>query len=80
MKKFMAITSWIVTVLIAILGVMAGQTIWFYQEPLIDSLPMPPSYTVAVLVGLAALVCSLTLSIVATFALAPDRRAIVVER
>lgn len=73
MAKVMAIGSWIVTVLIAALGVAVGQTIWFYQEPLIDTLPQPGSYFTAVMLGLAALAGSAFVSILATIASLADR-------
>ena len=70
----MAIASWIVTALITALGVAVGQTIWFYQEPLIDTLPEPASYLAAVILGVAALAGSASVSILATVALLADRR------
>ncbi|MCB5294359.1 hypothetical protein [Arthrobacter sp. SO3] len=42
----------------AILGVSAGSTIWFYMEPVVDTVPDPASYYAAAEAGLMALFLS----------------------
>jgi hypothetical protein len=59
----LAIAAWALTGLIALLGVTAGATIWFYMEPVVDSVPDPMSYFVAVGSGFLALVLSLAVSV-----------------
>ncbi|GGI83503.1 hypothetical protein [Pseudarthrobacter scleromae] len=61
-----AIAAWVLTGLIAVLGVSAGATIWFYMEPVVDSVPDPASYFVAVAVGFLALFLSFMISIAIT--------------
>lgn len=61
-----AVAAWVLTGLIAILGVNAGATIWFYREPLVDAVPDPGSYFVAVTTGFLALLLSLVVSITVT--------------
>lgn len=60
---FLAIAAWVLTGLIALLGISTGQTIWFYMEPVVDSVPDPASYFVAVSAGFLALVLSLAVSV-----------------
>ena len=62
----LAIAAWVLTGLIAVLGVNAGATIWFYMEPVVDSVPDPASYLVAVTVGFLALFLSFMISIAIT--------------
>ncbi|GAA3402977.1 hypothetical protein [Pseudarthrobacter polychromogenes] len=62
----LAIAAWILTGLIAVLGVTAGATIWFDVEPVVDSVPDPASYFVAVAVGFLALFLSFMTSIAFT--------------
>ncbi|MFB9651926.1 hypothetical protein [Pseudarthrobacter oxydans] len=62
----LAIAAWVLTGLIAVLGVTAGATIWFYMEPVVDSVPDPASYFVAVTVGFLALFLSFMISIAIT--------------
>ena len=62
----LAIAAWVLTGLIAVLGVNAGATIWFYMEPVVDSVPDPASYFVAVTVGFLALFLSFMISIAIT--------------
>ncbi|MDJ0319920.1 hypothetical protein [Pseudarthrobacter sp. PS3-L1] len=59
----LAIAAWIVTGLIVLLGVSAGATIWFYMEPVVDSVPDPASYGMAVGAGFLALFLSLAVSL-----------------
>ena len=58
----LAITAWVLTGLIALLGVSAGSTIWFYMEPVVDTVPDPASYYVAA-AGFLALFLSLVVSV-----------------
>lgn len=64
--KIIAIAAWVLTGLIAILGLNAGRTIWFYMEPVVDTVPDPASYYVAVTAGFLAVLLSLAVSIGAT--------------
>lgn len=64
--KIIAVAAWVLTGLIAILGLNAGTTIWFYMEPVVDTVPDPISYYVAATAGFLALLLSLTVSIGAT--------------
>lgn len=59
----LAIAAWVLTGLIALLGVSAGATIWFYMEPVVDTVPDPASYFVAVCAGFLALCLSLAVSV-----------------
>lgn len=59
----LAITAWVLTGVIAILGVSAGSTIWFYMEPVVDTVPDPASYYVAAAAGFLALFLSLVMSV-----------------
>lgn len=59
----LAIAAWVSTGLIALLGVSAGATIWFYMEPVVDSVPDPASYFVAVTAGFLALILSFSVSV-----------------
>ncbi|MDP9989395.1 hypothetical protein J2S98_004585 [Arthrobacter oryzae] len=59
----LVITAWVSTGLIALLGVSAGATIWFYMEPVVDSVPDPASYFVAVSAGFLALILSFSVSV-----------------
>ena len=59
----LAILAWILTGLIALLGVSAGATIWFYMEPVVDTVPDPASYSVAASAGFLALFLSVAVSI-----------------
>lgn len=61
--KYLVVSSWVTTVLIAVLGVYAGQTIWYYQEPTIDTVSTPQSFFVAVYAGLAVLILTVAQSI-----------------
>ena len=62
----LAIAAWVLTGLIALLGVTAGATIWSYMEPVVDKAPEPGSYFVAVAAGFLALFFSLVVSVGAT--------------
>jgi hypothetical protein len=46
----LAIAAWVLTGLIALLSVNAGATIWYYMEPVADTVPDPASYLAAVCV------------------------------
>jgi hypothetical protein len=59
-------SSWVVTALIAVLGVNAGATIWYYQEPVIDAVPEPASYFLAAYSGIAVLSLSFIVSVAVT--------------
>lgn len=59
----LAIAAWVLTDLIALLGISAGATIWFYMEPVVDSVPDPASCFVAVGAGLLALFLSFAVSV-----------------
>lgn len=58
----LAVVSWVVTALIAVLGVTAARTIWYFQEPVVDSVAQPDSYFVAAVCGLLVLALSFLLS------------------
>jgi hypothetical protein len=58
----LAVVSWIVTALIAVLGVTAARTIWYFQEPVVDSVAQPDSYFVTAICGLLVLALSFLLS------------------
>ncbi|ABK05566.1 hypothetical protein Arth_4395 (plasmid) [Arthrobacter sp. FB24] len=58
----LAVVSWIVTVLIGVFGMNAWYTIWYYQEPVIDSVAEPDAFGLAVACGLGVLALSLLLS------------------
>jgi hypothetical protein len=62
----LAIAAWVLTGLIAVLGVTAGATIWAYMEPVVDTVPKPASYFVAATVGFLALFLSLIVSVAIT--------------
>ncbi|MHA7268709.1 hypothetical protein [Arthrobacter sp. HLT1-20] len=64
--KVIAVAAWVMTGLIGVLGLNAATTIWFYMEPVVDTVPDPASYYVAVTVGLLALLLSLAVSLGAT--------------
>ncbi|MBH0053369.1 MULTISPECIES: hypothetical protein [unclassified Salinibacterium] len=64
MRVYFLISSWLVTALIAVLGVFAGQTIWFYEEPLLGAIGTPSSYYVAAYSGIAVLTLSFAQSVV----------------
>lgn len=64
----LAVVSWIVTALIGVLGTTAARTIWFYQEPVVDTVVQPNSYFTAAISGLIVLVLSLLLSCALTVA------------
>jgi len=64
MSTYLVVSSWIVTALIAVLGLNAGQTIWFYEEPLFGAVITPPSYYLAAYSGIAVLALSFTQSVV----------------
>ena len=59
----LAIAAWVLTGLIAVLGVTAGATIWVYMEPVVDTVPKPASYFLAATVGFLALFLSLIVSV-----------------
>lgn len=59
----LAIVAWNLTFLIAVLGISAAATLWFYMEPVVDSVPDPASYYVAAAAGFLALLLSLTVSV-----------------
>ena len=59
----LAITAWVLTAVIALLGVSAGSTIWFYMEPVVDTVPDPASYYLAAAAGFLALFLSLVVSV-----------------
>ena len=59
----LASAAWVVTGLIAVLGVTAGATIWAYMEPVVDTVPMPASYFIAASVGFLVLLLSLSVSV-----------------
>jgi hypothetical protein len=58
----LSVMSWIITALIAVLGVAAASTIWYFQEPVIDSVAEPSSYFIAAVSGLVVLTLSFLLS------------------
>lgn len=58
----LAVVSWIVTVFIGVFGLNAWYTIWYYQEPVIDSVAEPDGFLVAVICGLGVLALSFLLS------------------
>lgn len=58
-----AVARWFLTGLIAIFGVNAGATIWFYREPVVDTVPDPGSHFVAATAGFLVLLLSLGVSI-----------------
>ncbi len=58
----LAVASWIVTVLIGVFGMNAWYTIWYYQEPVIDSVAEPDAVGIAVACGLGVLALSVLLS------------------
>ena len=58
----LAVVSWIVTVLIGVFGMNAWYTIWYYQEPVIDSVAEPDAFGIAVACGLGVLALSVLLS------------------
>jgi hypothetical protein len=62
----LAVAAWVLTGVIALLGVSAGSTIWFYMEPVVDTVPDPASYYVVAAAGLLALFLSLVVSVGAT--------------
>jgi hypothetical protein len=62
----LAIAAWVLTGLIAVLGVTAGATIWVFMEPVVDAVPKPASYFVAAAVGFLALFLSLIVSVAIT--------------
>jgi hypothetical protein len=62
----LAIAAWVLTGLIAVLGVTAGATIWVFMEPVVDTVPKPGSYFVAATVGFLALFLSLIVSVAIT--------------
>lgn len=59
----LAIAAWVLTGVIALLGVSAGSTIWFYMEPVVDTVPDPASYYVAAAAGFLALFLSFGVSV-----------------
>jgi hypothetical protein len=59
----LAVAAWALTGTIAVLGISAGATIWFYMEPVVDSVTDPASYLVAVGAGFLALFLSLAVSV-----------------
>ena len=59
----LAIAAWTLTFVIAILGISAAATVWFYMEPVVDSVPDPASYYVAAAAGFLALLLSLAVSV-----------------
>jgi len=59
----LVIAAWTVTVLIGVLGVNAGATIWFYREPVMESVAEPASYFVAAYSGIVALILSFVVSL-----------------
>lgn len=58
----LTVVSWIVTALIGVLGVTAASTIWYFQEPVLDSVAQPRSYFLAAICGLVVLTLSFLLS------------------
>lgn len=64
--KIIAVAAWVLTGMIVILGLNTGRTIWFYMEPMVDTVPEPVSYYIAVAAGFMALLLSLAVSIGAT--------------
>ncbi|MFD0758758.1 hypothetical protein [Arthrobacter ulcerisalmonis] len=50
------------TVLIGVFGMNAWYTIWYYQEPVIDSVAEPDAFGIAVACGLGVLALSFLLS------------------
>jgi hypothetical protein len=59
----LAITACVLTGVIVLLGVSAGSTIWFYMEPVVDTMPDPAIYYVAAAAGFLALFLSLVVSV-----------------
>lgn len=62
-STLLIIATWAVTTSIAVFGVSAAATIWFYMEPVMESVPDPVSYAVSVCSGLLALVLSAAVSV-----------------
>jgi len=75
MRVYLLISSWVVTALIAVLGVFAGRTIWFFQEPLFGAVVTPPSYYIAAYSGIAVLTLSFTQSVVMSISYATQKAA-----
>ncbi|WP_449372873.1 hypothetical protein [Arthrobacter psychrolactophilus] len=61
-----AIAAWVLTGLILFLGFNVGRAFWFYMEPVVDTVPVPASYTIAAVAGIVALFLSLFVSVGAT--------------
>ncbi|XTR51359.1 hypothetical protein ACOM2C_14160 [Pseudarthrobacter sp. So.54] len=59
----LAISAWVLTGVIVLLGVSVGSTIWFYMEPVVDTVPDPASYYVAAAAGFLALFLSFGVSV-----------------
>ncbi|PJJ81605.1 hypothetical protein CLV85_0782 [Salinibacterium amurskyense] len=75
MRVYFLISSWLVTALIAVLGVFAGQTIWFYEEPLLGAIVTPPSYYIAAYSGVTVLTLSFVQSVALSASYATRRAA-----
>ena len=61
-----AIAAWMLTGLILLLGINVVRAFWFYMEPVVDTVPVPASYTIAAVAGILALFLSLFVSVGAT--------------
>jgi hypothetical protein len=59
----LAIAAWVLTGLIAVLGVTAGATVWANMEPVVDVVPEPATYFIAAAAGFLALFLSLVVSV-----------------
>ena len=58
----LAVASWLLTALIGFFGLQAWYTIWYYQEPVIDTVSQPGSSIVAVVSGLGLFALSFLFS------------------
>lgn len=58
----LSVVSWVVSGLIAVLGVSTANTIWYFQEPVLDAVAPPESYLIAAVSGLVVLTLSVLLS------------------
>ncbi|WP_427017060.1 hypothetical protein ACQCSX_20600 [Pseudarthrobacter sp. P1] len=61
--SLLIIAAWTTTALICVLGVSAAGAIWFYMEPVVDSVDDPASYYVAAISGMVALALSIAVSL-----------------
>lgn len=73
-STLLIIATWAVTTSIAVFGASAAATIWFYVEPVMESVPDPASYAVSVYSGLLALALSAAVSVAISIHLVRCRR------